>query len=333
MKVMAPKMLVPGPVPAVGALALTLASLSLAVQAAPPDQRREQVPGWFRMMVDRHEVTALYDGYIDLDTGLLTGMDQEALRTHLDALFIDTESGVQTAVNAFLVHTGDHLVLVDAGSAACFGPTLGQVEANLRASGYAPEEVDTLLMTHLHPDHVCGLVDGEGRPVYPNAELRTSRGDADFWLSESRAEAVPEEERAFFDMARNAVAPYREAGRFSTFEPGDELLPGIQARDTHGHTPGHASFLFEGEDDEILVWGDVVHSYGVQFDDPSVAIEFDTDPEQAIATRQAVLEGAAEDAHWVAGAHLPFPGIGHVIREGEGYRWLPVEFGPIREDR
>lgn len=312
---------------------LVTAGVALSAQAAPPDQLREQVPGWFRMMVDQHEVTALYDGYIDLQTELLKGMDQEALREHLDGLFIDTEQGVQTAVNAFLVHTGEHLVLVDAGSAACFGPTLGQVPDNLRASGYAPEEVDTLLMTHLHPDHVCGLVDGEGEPVYPNAELRASRDDADFWLSEAQAEAVPEDDRAFFDMARNAVAPYREAGRFSTFEPGEELLPGLQARDTRGHTPGHASFLFEGGDDELLVWGDVVHSYGVQFDDPSVAIEFDSDPEQAIATREAVFEGAAEDAHWVAGAHLPFPGIGHVIRDGEGYRWLPVEFGPIRDDR
>lgn len=319
--------------PRAGMLALATAGITLSAQAAPPDQLREQVPGWFRMMVDQHEVTALYDGYVDLETGLLKGMDQEALRAHLDALFIDTEHGVQTAVNAFLVHTGDHLVLVDAGSAACFGPALGQVPDNLRASGYAPEEVDTILMTHLHPDHVCGLVDGDGEPVYPNAELRASRDDADFWLSEAQAEAVPEDDRAFFDMARDAVATYRETGRFSTFAPGEELLPGLQARDTHGHTPGHASFLFEGGDEEILVWGDVVHSYGVQFDDPAVAIEFDSDPEQAIATREEVLDGAAEEAHWVAGAHLPFPGLGHVTRDGEGYRWLPVEFGPIRDDR
>ncbi|WP_207953585.1 MBL fold metallo-hydrolase [Vreelandella lionensis] len=98
---------------------------------------------------------------------------------------------MQTAVNAFLIHTGQNLVLVDAGSAACFGPTLGQVEQNLRASGYAPEQVDTILMTHLHPDHVCGLVDENGEAVYPNAELRASEGDADFWLDEERSQALP----------------------------------------------------------------------------------------------------------------------------------------------
>ena len=317
-----------------GALALATTVTALSVQAAPPEQRHEQVPGWFRMMVEQHEVTALYDGYVDLHPEVLIGMDHDELRARLESLFIDTEDGVQTAVNAFLVHTGDHLVLVDAGSAACFGPTLGQVASNLSASGYAPEDVDTVLMTHLHPDHVCGLVDGDGEPVYPNAELRATQADADFWLSEEQAQAAPEEIRPFFDMARRAVAPYQEAGRFATFQPGDELLAGlVEARDTAGHTPGHASFLFQGEEDEILVWGDVVHSYGVQFADPTVAIEFDSDRQQAIAARQAVLEGASEDGHWVAGAHLPFPGIGHVIRDGDGYRWLPVEYGPIRDDR
>ena len=215
---------------------------------------------------------------------------------------------------------------------ACFGPTLGQVEQNLRASGYAPEQVDTILMTHLHPDHVCGLVDENGEAVYPNAELRASEGDADFWLDEERSQALPEEERAFFTMAQEAVAPYQEAGQFSPFVPGDELLMGIVAQDTHGHTPGHASFMLNSDDDAMLVWGDVVHSYGVQFADPSVAIEFDSDPEQAVRTREAVLESAVDEKHWVAGAHMPFPGIGHIVEDEEGYRWLPIEFGPVSGD-
>ena len=215
---------------------------------------------------------------------------------------------------------------------ACFGPTLGQVEQNLRASGYTPEQVDTILMTHLHPDHVCGLVDENGEAVYPNAELRASEGDADFWLDEERSQALPEEERAFFTMAQEAVAPYQEAGRFSPFASGDELLMGIVARDTHGHTPGHASFMLNSGDDAMLVWGDVVHSYGVQFADPSVAIEFESDPEQAVHTREAVLERAVDEKHWVAGAHMPFPGIGHIVEDEEGYRWLPIEFAPIARD-
>ncbi|WP_404463715.1 MBL fold metallo-hydrolase [Vreelandella aquamarina] len=303
-----------------------------AAQAELPAQQQEQASGWFRMMVGEYEVTALYDGHTSLNTSLLSGMEQDEILRHLDALFIDAESGVQTAVNAFLVHTGENLVLVDAGSAACFGPTLGQVEKNLRASGYAPEDVDTILMTHLHPDHVCGLADENGDAIYPNAELRASQDDADFWLDKERSQALPEEQRAFFTMAQDAVAPYQESDRFSPFEQGDELLMGIVAQDTHGHTPGHASFMLNSDDDSMLVWGDVVHNYGVQFADPSVTIEFDSDPEQAASTRQAVLESAVADKHWVAGAHMPFPGIGHIVEDSEGYRWLPIEFGPVSSD-
>lgn len=311
------------------ALLLTM-GVSLSAVAAP-DQRPEQVSGWFRMMVDNHEVTALYDGYTAIDTQLLKGMGQDDIREHLNALFIDTDDGVQTAVNAFLINTGDNLVLVDAGSAACFGPTLGNVEDNLRASGYQPEDVDTILMTHLHPDHVCGLT-RDGEAVYPNAELRVSQQDADFWLSESRAEEAEEGQKAFFEMAQDAVAPYQEDDRVTPFEPGDEMLMGIEAQDTHGHTPGHTSFMLSGDDDAMLVWGDVVHSYGVQFDDPTVAIEFDSDPAQAIEAREAVLKAAVNDKHWVAGAHMPFPGIGHIIEDGDGYQWLPIEYQPVTSD-
>ncbi|MGM0833358.1 MAG: MBL fold metallo-hydrolase [Pseudomonadota bacterium] len=303
-----------------------------AAQAELPAQQLEQAPGWFRMMVGEYEVTALYDGHTTLDTSLLKGMEQDDILRHLDALFIDADSGMQTAVNAFLIHTGENLVLVDAGSAACFGPTLGQVEQNLRASGYTPEDVDTVLMTHLHPDHVCGLVDDNGDAIYTNAELRASQDDADFWLDEESTQALPEADRAFFIMAQEAVAPYQDADRFNPFTPGDELLMGVVAQDTHGHTAGHASFMLNSDDDAMLVWGDVVHSYGVQFADPSVAIEFDTDPEQAIRTRETVLESAAEDKHWVAGAHMPFPGIGHVVKGEDGYRWVPIEFGPVTTD-
>ena len=168
--------------------------------------------------------------------------------------------------------------------------------------------------------------------VYPNAELRASQADADFWLDEERAAAAPEDNRAFFEMAQDAVAPYQEADRFNPFTPGDEVLMGIVAQDSHGHTVGHSSFMLNSDDEAMLVWGDVVHSYGVQFADPSVAIEFDSDPEQAVRTRESVLESAVEDKHWVAGAHMPFPGIGHIVEDEQGYRWLPIEFAPVATD-
>lgn len=311
---------------------LLFACLSFAAVAAPA-QVKTQVPGYYRYGLGGMEVTALYDGYVDLDSKLLKGIRADQLQSLLARMFIADIKGVQTAVNAYLVHTGDRLVLVDAGSAACFGPTLGKVLDNLRAAGYAPEAVDTVLLTHLHPDHLCGLLTGEGKVAFPNATVWAAEEDAAFWLSEASQAAAPEGFRPFFKMARDAVAPYQAAGRLRTFKTGESPIPGAQVVPTHGHTPGHTSFLFSAGGKSLLVWGDIVHSHGVQFARPEVSIEFDTDQKAAIATRKALFAEAAKKGWGIAGAHLPFPGLGHIRKDAQGYAWVPVEFGPIREDR
>jgi glyoxylase-like metal-dependent hydrolase (beta-lactamase superfamily II) len=139
--------------------------------------------------------------------------------------------------------------------------------------------------------------------------------------------------RPMFRMARDAVSPYQAQGRFKTFVPGQALWPGLEVVDTHGHTPGHSSYLFRSGAQELLVWGDIVHSHAVQFAHPDVAIEFDTDPRQAIVSRRAVFDKMAASGGWVAAAHLPFPGLGHLRKEAQGYAWVPVEYGPLRRDR
>src|SRR5690606_16767643 len=119
-------------------------------------------------------------------------------------------------------------------------------------------------------------------------------------------------------------------GKFLTFQPQDTLLPGVQAVSTPGHTPGHTSYLFTSGRQALLVWGDIVHSHAVQFARPEVAIEFDVDTAQAIATRKRIFADAARDKLWVAGAHMPFPGLGHVRTDGHGYAWVPAEYAPLR---
>lgn len=301
--------------------------------AAPPAQIKTQVPGYYRLGLGSFEVTALYDGFVDLHVGLLKGMGVEQIQSLLARMFLEHTDGVQTAVNAYLVHTGERLILVDAGSAACFGPTLGQVVANIRAAGYAPEAVDTVLLTHLHPDHVCGLLSADGSVAFPNATVWAAQEDVDYWLSEAVAEAAPEGNRPFFTMARQAVEPYQAAGRFRSFGRNDALLPGVTVVPTPGHTPGHTSYLFDSGGQKLLVWGDVVHSHSVQFRHPEVALEFDTDQDAAISTRRAVFARAVEEGWRIAGAHLPFPGLGRMRAEAEGFAWVPAEFGPIRDSR
>ena len=307
-----------------------LVALSLAVAApavAAPPQQKTQVPGYYRFGLGGFEVTALYDGYIDLDPKILTGVSAQEVQGLLARMFQEAPA-MQTAVNAYLIHTGERLVLVDAGAGGVFGPTLGGVVQNIRAAGYDPAQVDTVLLTHLHGDHVGGLLGAEGKPAFPNAELRVAKAEADFWLDEAVAAKAPAEAQPFFQLARAAVAPY--AGRVKSFAPDEEVVPGITSVAAPGHTPGHSGFLVTAAGKSLLVWGDVVHNYAVQFAKPEVAIEFDIDKAQAIATRAKLFAEAARDRLWVAGAHLPFPGIGHVRSDGDSYTWVPVEFGPIR---
>lgn len=314
-------------------LALTLASsgmmFTLPASAAPiPAQQQTQVPGYYRMMLGNLEVTALYDGYTHLATKLFHGVSEPDMQKLLARMFTDSQSGIQTAVNAFLVNTGTHLVLVDAGTSQCFGPTLGAIKNNLRAAGYLPEQVDTILLTHLHPDHACGITD-QGKAAFPNATVYASKADGDYWLSKEMALKAPKDAQPMFKLAQDAVAPYAEQGKLKLYTPGEQLLPELEVIATPGHTPGHTSYLFSTGGQKLLLWGDIVHSHSLQFAKPEVAVDFDTDSKQAIATRQKVFADAAENKLWVGGAHLPFPGLGHVRVEGKGYAWVPVEYAPV----
>lgn len=309
-------------------------ALSLATLGATPAARAEapqvltQVPGYYRQMIGAFEVTALYDGQINLDTKLLKNTTPEQTQKLLAKMF--RTNPTPTAVIAFLVNTGSKLVLVDTGAAKVFGPTLGHVLANLKAAGYEPAQVDTILLTHLHGDHVGGLLTADGQVAFPNAQVFAAKADADFWLSPVSLAKAPDASKMFFKAPQDATAPYIKAGHFTTFEGEAELQPGIKPVSEHGHTPGHTGYLLESKGQKLLVWGDVVHNAAVQLPQPKVTIEFDSDQAKALATRMHLLNWTAKDALLVAGAHLPFPGIGHVRAEGKNsYSWVPVDFAPV----
>ncbi len=286
-----------------------------------------QVPGYYRIHLGKFEVTALYDGPIMLNKKLLRHISPADLDRMLARSFVGNPE-VRTSVNAFLVNTGSHLVLIDTGAAKLFGPALGHVPENLKASGYDPSQVDTILITHMHGDHIGGLNDADGKPVYPNAEIFVSKVESDFWLSQKNADKAAAKDKPFFKMARDAVAPYLANGTWHTFAKDGEVVPGIWAVDAKGHTPGHTAYAVESEGQKLLIWGDVVHFSSVQFARPGVSIDFDINQKQAIATRKRLLKKAAADKFLVAGMHLPFPGIGHIRADGEGqYSWIPINFG------
>lgn len=312
---------------AAAGLAALLCFAPLARAEAPMAQT--QVPGYYRMQLGQFEVTALYDGAIELDTKLLHDATPADLNRLLARMFVGNPK-MQTAVNAYLINTGRHLVLVDAGAAKLFGPSLGYVLQNMKAAGYEPAQVDTVVVTHLHGDHMGGLNDAAGKPVFPQAKILVAQADNDFWLSQKVADAAPSQVQPFFKMARDTAAPYQSSGQWQTFVDGSELVPGIRAVKASGHTPGHTAYAIESAGQKLLIWGDLVHAHAVQFAKPGVSIEFDIDRKQAVITRRAIMMAMAASKSLVAGMHLPFPGIGHVRAEGKGaYSWVPIEFAPL----
>jgi glyoxylase-like metal-dependent hydrolase (beta-lactamase superfamily II) len=316
----------------IGTLALTLAmgltAITIPTARAEAPQQRTQVPGYYRQMVGAFEITALYDGQILLDTKLLKNVTPKQIQVLLARMFRTTPT--PTAVIAFLVNTGDKLVLVDAGAAKLFGPSLGQVLTNLKAAGYDASQIDAVLLTHLHGDHAGGLLGPDGQIAFPNAQVHVAKQDADHWLSADVTAKAPEGMKPFYKMAQDAVAPYVKAGRLVTFEGDAEILPGVRPVAQHGHTPGHTGYLFESKGQKLYVWGDIVHNAAVQFPQPKVTIEFDSDPAKALAARLKVFGWTAKDTLLVAGMHLPFPGLGHVRADGKGaYTWVPIDFAPV----
>lgn len=306
-----------------------LAAFVPTAQAAPASVQTSQTPGFYRMALGDMVVTAIYDGYVSLNPSILNGASASDIQRLLAKMFVETTPGIQTAVNSFLIHADDTLILVDTGGAACLGDSLGRLATNIRAAGYEPAQVDAVLLTHLHPDHVCGLLNADGSPLFTNANVYASIQETNYWLNPDIVAKAAPEAQVFFEKARAALAPYQEKQRFHAYTNDNELPAGIRTVPTPGHTPGHTSYVVESAQQSLLIWGDIVHNHATQFAHPEIAIDFDVDRKLAIASRQKLFRDAVRNKLWVAAAHMPFPGLGHVRKQGDGYAWVPIEYGAL----
>jgi glyoxylase-like metal-dependent hydrolase (beta-lactamase superfamily II) len=312
-----------------GAIGLAVGGAPQIVRAEAPMQKT-QAPGFYRFMLGAFEVTALSDGTVKLPVkNLLTNTTPEKIDAALKRAYLPEV--VETSVNAYLINTGTKLVMIDSGAAGLFGPTLGNMLNNLMASGYKPEQVDEIYITHMHPDHVGGLL-SNGQIAFPNAIVRADKDDADFWLSETNMKAAPKESQGFFQGAMLSLNPYVKAGKLKTFDGNLELVPGVRAQSTHGHTAGHTIYVVESQGEKLVLWGDLMHVAAVQFDDPSVTIAFDTDNKDAALHRKAAYADAAKGGFLVGSAHIAFPGVGR-LRVGpnaDAYSWIAHNYTSLK---
>lgn len=282
-------------------------------------------PGYYHVKIGDIDIVALSDGSIPQDLNQLLTNVQPGQIKELTGLNFQ-EPIVEASVNAYLFKLGGKMILVDAGTSELYGPSLGHLSASFASAGYKPEDVDVVLITHIHTDHTGGLMDGD-RMVFPNATVYVSKKEYDFWLTPENYTNASKEMKPYFEQAALKMNPYVKASKVKTFGYGEEILPGILPIASAGHTPGHSFYQVSSKGETIVFWGDILHSAAVQFADPDVTIVYDVDPKAAAASRKKAFADAAKGKHWIAADHISFPGIGHIRATGtEGYRWFPVNF-------
>lgn len=264
--------------------------------------------------IGEFSITAISDGYLSASLDLLSNIDL------LDASKLQQDAGVNDPssihINCYLVRGRGRTILIDAGAGG-FKQWGGKLKVNLALAGVQPSDIDTILLTHAHPDHVGGLLDSSGEAAFPDAELVIHQHEVSFWEDDSNLSRASERARGNFLFVRKVFDQYREKMRLFT---DNEVLPGISAMPLLGHTAGHSGYRIESADRSLLIWGDIVHFPQIQIARPDVSIAFDQDPLLSAKTRSKLLDVVSSDNILIAGMHLGELGFAHIQRKGNLYR-------------
>ena len=278
-------------------------------------QPAQQIPGVYHRKIGDIVVTAVSDGYLDSTLEVMRNVDLDKAHAILREAFRPAR---RTSVNTFLIHSKSRVAIIDTGSGNYLLPTAGFVQRNLAAAAIDPKSIDTVLLTHMHPDHSAGLTDmSNGQLLFPNAELVMHENELPHWFDDgAMAKADERSKKLFFLAGREQVAPYKNRTRL--FRQG-EVFPGVTAVPSHGHTPGHTAYLIASGNDQLMIWGDTVHVPEVQTAFPEAGMAFDTDMAAAAASRKRMFDRVSADRVLIAGMHLHFPAFSRLARRGEAY--------------
>jgi glyoxylase-like metal-dependent hydrolase (beta-lactamase superfamily II) len=295
---------------------------------ALPSLKGPQAGGHYRFAVGGIEAISIGDGGFDMKPIQPTWAPEarkEELEATLRSAFLPTDR-LELGANVLLLKSGGELILADTGAGALFGPSLGGMRERMEAAGVRPGQITRVVLSHLHGDHIGGLLDGEGTPVFPNAKVCVSKAEIDFWSAPPpgflKARVAKEVLEQAFAVARRHLAAARD--HLVPVVPGERIAEGVDIVDAAGHTPGHIALLAASGGEALLNIADTAHHFVLGTAHPEWSCAFDVDPERAKRVRRAILERAASGRLRLLGYHFPFPGIGHVRTAGNGaFEWVP----------
>jgi glyoxylase-like metal-dependent hydrolase (beta-lactamase superfamily II) len=316
------------------AAALAPHAVSPAHAAAPISGK--QAPGFYRYKVGDFEVTAVTDGTAvppQMPPNYIRNQQQDAVVAGMREAYPGMPKGASvTVVTPVVINTGSKLVAIDTGvgpgAVASTKGALGLYHSNLEAAGIDRNTIDTVIISHLHPDHLGGLLASDGTPAFPKAEIMVPEPEWAFWMDDARMNAAPEGARGMYQNARKV---FGAVGKNVTQYAADkELVPGITSIFTPGHTPGHMSHIVSSGSGKLLVQADVTAGPALLFvRNPGWHMMFDADGALAEQTRRKLYDMAVAENMQVQGYHFPFPSTGHLEKAGDGYRLHPAVWRPM----
>lgn len=299
--------------------ALTLTATRAPAQLAGPTAGN---PTHFSFTLGAAKLTVISDGSLSLPVdGLGVNADPADVQAFLTAHFLSPETNY-AHTNHLLIDLNEARVLVDVGSGHRFLDTAGRLMANLDAAGIDPDSITHVIITHAHPDHIWGIRDDFDESILPDAAKFLGATERDFWMKDDLVNQVAPEMQQFVLGAVNSIEA--DGVEWTLVRDGDEIVPGIRIIDTPGHTPGHISVVVESGGQQLVALGDSMSHAYLNFARPDWYNGFDMDGDQTVQTRARLLDMAATDRMAVIGYHFPFPGVGHVMRDGEAYRFIPA---------
>lgn len=284
-----------------------------------------QSPGFYKHMLGKYEITSIYDGYSNIMMDTYNGMDIAKSEEIIKKEYANVSGNgdnfkLKLSINTFLINTGKELILIDTGAGKSFGPTMGKTVENLRHAGYRPEEIDKVVFTHLHPDHIGGI-EKDGKPVFYNAVICVNGEEIAFWMN---SPDLKKEQKDILNI-------YEKNKKYMVLKDNTEISNGIKGVLLPGHTIGHMGYEITSNGEKLLMWGDITLGYEIQFSNPDVTTAFEYNQIHAKEIRKTLSKKITKDGTMIAGSHLPFPGLGHMVlnSNGIGYRWIPLQYDSL----